>query len=51
MIRVLGEVRVDCLGAPLMSGWCLASAKHHPQQLENSQPYRPDSFTDEVSFE
>lgn len=32
-------------------GWCLASAKHHPQQSQNSQAYRPDSFTDEVSFE
>ena len=31
--------------------WCLASAKHHPQQSQNSQSYRPDSFTDEVSFE
>ena len=32
-------------------GWCLASAKHHPQQSQNSRSYRPDSFTDEVSFE
>lgn len=50
---LVGTVRTITIEIPdgKSDGWCLVSAKHHPQQSQNSQPYRPDSFTDEVSFE